>query len=147
MYEVYANIYQAKTIKKNFEKDLSLNVEIICYEILNKKIRLVILANPNMPTGTIMDEKDKKEFKEFVNKNTKYNPHIMFISKKGILNNFFKDQFKWLFKCEKIFGFSKLRGYDQERLYAYLAERYLSFWFRKYTNFLEWHWTFYEKKK
>ena len=58
MYEVYANIHQARIIKKNFEKDLSLNVENICAEILKKKIRLVILANPNMPTGTLMDDKD-----------------------------------------------------------------------------------------
>ena len=43
--------------------------------------------------------------------------------------------------------FRKFKGYDQKRLYAYLAERFLSFWFRKYTNFLEWHWTFYEKNK
>ena len=91
---------------------------------------------------SLMDEKDKKEFKEFVNKNTKYNPHIMFISKKGILNNFFKDQFKWLFKCEKIFGFKDLKGYDQKRLYAFLAERYMPFWFRKYSKIIEWPWVF-----
>ena len=90
----------------------------------------------------VMDEKDKKEFKVFVNKNTKYNPHIMFISKKEILNNFFKDQFKWLFKCEKIFGFKDLKGYDQKRLYAFLAERYMPFWFRKYSKIIEWPWVF-----
>ena len=58
MYEVYANIYHARIIKKDFEKNLSLNIENICTEILNKKIRLVILANPNMPTGTIIDDND-----------------------------------------------------------------------------------------
>ena len=94
-----------------------------------------------------LNNKDRNQFRKFVNENTSFNPHIMFISKKKIINNWFKDLFSWLFKCEKIFGFSKLKGYDQERLYAYLAERYLSFWFRKYTNYLEWHWTFYEKKK
>ena len=94
-----------------------------------------------------LNNKDRNQFRKFVNENTSFNPHLMFISKKKIINNWFKDLFSWLFKCEKIFGFSKLKGYDQERLYAYLAERYLSFWFRKYTNYLEWHWTFYEKKK
>ena len=93
-----------------------------------------------------LNNKDRNQFRKFVNENTSFNPHIMFISKKKIINNWFKDLFKWLFKCEKIFGFSKLKGYDQERLYAYLAERYLSFWFRKYTKYLEWHWTFYEHK-
>ena len=94
-----------------------------------------------------LNDKDRNQFRKFVNENTSFNPHIMFISKKRIINNWFNDLFSWLFKCEKIFGFSKLKGYDQERLYAYLAERYLSFWFRKYTNYLEWHWAFYEKKK
>ena len=27
----------------------------------------------------------------------------------------------------------------------YLAERYLSFWFKKYTKYLEWEWVFFEK--
>ena len=94
-----------------------------------------------------LNNKDRNQFRKFVNENTSFNPHIMFISKKKIINDWFNDLFNWLFKCEKIFGLSKLKGYDQERLYAYLAERYLSFWFRKYTNYLEWHWTFYEKKK
>ena len=83
---------------------------------------------------SVMNEKDKADFTEFVEKKTTYNPHIMFISKKKILNNFFKDQFEWLFKCEKIFGFKNLKGYDQTRLYAFLAERYMPYWFRKYTS-------------
>jgi len=38
------------------------------------------------------------------------------------------------FKCEKVFGYLP-EGYDQERLYAYLAERYLSFWLENILNF------------
>ena len=94
-----------------------------------------------------MHKKDRVDFKKFVTEKTSFNPHIMFISKKKILNKWFKDVFHWLFKCEKIFGLKNLKGYDQQRLYAYLAERYLSFWFRKYTKYLEWHWTFFEIKK
>ena len=82
------------------------------------------------------------DFKHYVNNNNEYNPHIMVISKNHILNEWFKDLFEWLFACEKTFGFKDLYGYDSERLYAYLAERYLSFWFRKKTKFLEWPWTF-----
>ena len=93
-----------------------------------------------------LHKKDRKEFRLFVNKKNSFNPHIMFISKKKIIKLWFNDLFNWLFKCEKIFGFRTLKGYDQQRLYAYLAERYLSFWFKKYTKYLEWYWTFYEKK-
>ena len=40
-------------------------------------------------------------------------------------------------KCENIFGFSKLKGYGMIRIYGFLAERYLSYWFQKYTNVTE----------
>ena len=94
-----------------------------------------------------MNIKDRESFRKFVNKEIKFNPHIMVISKKKILNQWFKDLFNWLFKCEKIFGLKNLKGYDQQRLYAYLAERYLSFWFLKKTNFLESDWCFFEVEK
>ena len=58
----------------------------------------------------------------------------MFISKINILDKWFSVLFPWLERCEKQFGFKELVGYDQTRLYAYLAERYLSFWFKKYQN-------------
>ena len=44
--------------------------------------------------------------------------------------------------CENIFGFEKLKGYDTGRIYAYLSERYLSFWFKKYTKYKEQPWIF-----
>ena len=94
-----------------------------------------------------LKQEDKLKFRKFIKTETKFNPHIMFISKKKILNKWFEDLFSWLFKCEKKFGTKTLKGYDQKRLYAYLAERYLSYWFKKNTKYLEYNWTFFEKKK
>ena len=94
----------------------------------------------------VMNDNDRDEFKNYVNTNCEYNPHIMFIAKPLIINKWFTDLFEWLFKCEKIFGFENLNGYDTQRLYAYLAERYLSFWFKKYSNFINWPWTFIDFK-
>ena len=71
----------------------------------------------------------------------------MFISKSKTLDKWFSDLFSWLFACEKIFGFKSLEGYDTTRLYAFLAERYLSFWFKKYTKSLEWHWVFNDNRE
>ena len=71
----------------------------------------------------------------------------MCISKKKLLDKWFKDLFRWLFDCEKIFGFKNLAGYDQQRLYAYLAERYLPFWFKKYSKNKELNWTFFDTTK
>ena len=93
-----------------------------------------------------LKKNERTLFKKFVNEKNSFNPHIMFISKKKIIDKWFKSLFSWLFSCEKEFGLKNLKGYDQQRLYAYLAERYLSFWFKKNTKYLEWHWTFFEKK-
>jgi len=84
---------------------------------------------------SLLNGDDRNDFREYLKINKKFNPHIMFISKKKVINNWFNSLFPWLEECEKIFGFENLSGYDTRRLYAYLSERYLSFWFKKYTKF------------
>ena len=94
-----------------------------------------------------LDPLDQSDFYYFVTNSTAYNPHIMFISKPSIINSWFSILFPWLERCEKYFGFEDLKGYDTQRLYAYLAERYLSFWFQKYTNYKTMPWVFFDLKK
>ena len=89
-----------------------------------------------------LDNKDREDFEKFVVKHSSFNPHIMFIARKEILDKWFTTVFSWLERCEEEFGFETLKGYDTERLYAYLAERYLSFWFTKYTSYKEHPWVF-----
>ena len=96
----------------------------------------------NLDKAINLLDDDKSEFKDYVNQNTRFNPHIMFITKPEILNLWFSKLFPWLKKCEKIFGFENLKGYDTTRIYAFLAERYQSFWFKKYTVFKENPWIF-----
>ena len=95
----------------------------------------------------VMNSKDKEDFKNFVSNSSTFNPHIMFVAKPKIIDLWFKDLFQWLDSCEKVFGFEKLKGYETKRLYAYLAERYLSFWFKKYSSCLEWPYTFLDSEK
>ena len=91
----------------------------------------------------LLDDSDRDEFRSYVENQVCFNPNIMFIAKIDIANQWFGKLFPWLFRCEKIFGFENLKGYDTQRLYAYLAERYLSFWFKKYSKYIEWpHVTF-----
>ena len=60
----------------------------------------------------------------------------MFICKsKKILKKYYESVFPWLEKCEKEFGFENLKGYGMKRIYGFLAERYMSYWFQKYTNY------------
>ena len=80
----------------------------------------------------LLDNEDKKDFEQFVNNETSFNPQNMFICKsKKILNQYYETIFPWLEKCEKIFGFEHLSGYGLTRIYGFLAERFMSYWFQK----------------
>jgi len=81
-----------------------------------------------------LNNEDKNDFKDFVNTEVSFNPHNMFICKSNkILRNYYETVFPWLEKCENEFGFN-LEGYGLRRIYGFLAERFMSFWFKKYTN-------------
>ena len=83
----------------------------------------------------LLEQDDKKDFTDYVNSEVSFSPHNMFICKsKKILENYYKSIFPWLKRCEKEFGF-ELKGYGLRRIYGFLAERFMSFWFRKYTKF------------
>ena len=83
-----------------------------------------------------MDKKEKLDFKNFVNTEVSFNPQNMFICKnKEILNSYYNSLFPWLLRCEKIFGFNELKGFGLQRIYGFLAERYMSYWFKKYTKY------------
>jgi len=94
-----------------------------------------------------MDDKNKFKFQNFVNYSNTFNPHIMLIAKPKILDLWFHDLFEWLFECEKIFKFDNLKDYETKRLYAYLAERYLSYWITEHTRYKEWPYLFYDSEK
>jgi len=49
-----------------------------------------------------------------------------------ILHQYYEVVFPWLKRCEKEFGFN-LEGYGLQRIYGFLAERFLSYWFKKNT--------------
>ena len=83
----------------------------------------------------LLNIKDRNDFRDYVNSEVSFSPHNMFICKsENILRNYYDSVFPWLERCEKEFGFN-LSGYGLQRIYGFLAERYLSYWFRKYTKF------------
>ena len=79
----------------------------------------------------LLNEKDKNAFREFMNKETSFNPHNMFICKTRILKNYYDVIFPWLRRCEEVFGINELKGYGLQRIYGFLAERFLSYWFNR----------------
>ena len=84
----------------------------------------------------LLDDANKDDFRNFVNKEVSFNAHIMVICKsKEKLKSFYNDIFPWLEKCEKIFGFENLDGYNKTRIYGFLGERFMSYWFQKNTKY------------
>ncbi len=74
---------------------------------------------------------DRNGFVKYLN-NFELNPYNMFICKnKKILFNFYEVIFPWLFKCENDFKNIELEGYDKKRIYGFLAERFMPYWFKK----------------
>jgi len=96
----------------------------------------------------VVDKKDKSEFIDYLNSECTINLWNLFCCKDpNLLERWYNDVFTWLFKCENIFGFKNLKGYETGRIYAYLAERYLPFWFKKYANTRTWPIYFYDHNK
>ena len=59
---------------------------------------------------------------------------IKICKSKKILENYYSTLFPWLERCEKIFGFENLKGFGLIRIYTFLAERFMSYWFQKNTK-------------
>jgi len=57
MIDVYSQMYEAKSIKISFDTDLQIDIENLLNK-LNNEIDVLIIANPNQPSGTIIDDKD-----------------------------------------------------------------------------------------
>ena len=94
----------------------------------------------------LLDKKERDDFRIFVN-NQSFNKENMFICRsKKIIKEYYKSVFPWLIKCENVFGFN-LNTWHEVRIYAFLAERYLSYWFNKYTIVKEWPIFFYDSNK
>ena len=128
----------SKFIKHNFKTIIS-NPSLL----FNKKKRTVkfhfdmMHGHGNLDKAIeVLDSKEKKDFKDFVNLEVSFNPHNMFLCKNSkILYAYYDSLFPWLTRCEKIFGFNDLKGFGLKRIYGFLAERYMSYWFKKYTKY------------
>ena len=96
-----------------------------------------------------LEENDREDFKNFMISKNSYNRGNMFLcNSKEILIKFYESIFPWLERCEKVFGFDmQNKSYGLIRIYAFLAERYLAFWFNKYTKVKIWPITFYDINK
>ena len=126
--------YKFSKIIKNHSKEFLKNPKLI----FNKKLRNLKFhfdlfhgkGNLNLAIEQL-DSSNRNDFKNYMIENTSFNPHNMFICKTNILKKYYEVVFPWLEKCEKIFGFNNSNDYGKKRIYGFLAERFLSFWFKK----------------
>ena len=97
---------------------------------------------------TLLDENEKEDFRKFMSSNNGFNRGNMFICKsKQLILNYYESIFPWLKRCENLFGLDKKKDYGTARIYGFLAERYLSYWFNKYSKVIEWPIVFYNINK
>jgi hypothetical protein len=132
--------------KFKFSKFIKHNLKTMLFNpilFINKKKRTIkfhfdmMHGHGNLDKAIdVMDKKERSGFREFVNTEVSFNPHNMFICKnKEILFSYYESLFPWLSECEKIFGFKELKGFGLKRIYGFLAERYMSYWFKKHTKY------------
>ena len=136
---LFINQFRLSKFLKNNIKTMVKNPSLF----LNKKKRTIkfhfdmMHGSNNLDKAIeLLDNKEKNDFKNFVNTNVSFNPQNMLICKsKKILISYYESIFPWLERCENVFGFDDLKGYGLQRIYAFLAERYMSYWFQKYTKY------------
>ena len=135
---LYINQFKlSKFLKKNISKVIKNPSLLFDKKKRNIKFHFDLMhGEGNLDKAiSLLDDKDRKDFNEFVNEEVSFNPHNMFMcNSKKILIKYYETIFPWLEKCESIFGFN-LKGYGQQRIYGFLAERFMSYWFCKYTKF------------
>ena len=123
----------SKIIKNHFLKFLSNPALLINKKKRSLKFHFDLFhGRGNLDKAiNLLDENNKKQFSTYMSSETSFHPHNMFICKTNILKKYYDVVFPWLEKCEQEFGFVNLSGYGQKRIYGFLAERFLSFWFSK----------------
>ena len=137
--ELFINNFKlAKFLKKRFLKIISKPTLLFNKNKRNIKFHFDMMHGAgNLDKAiSLLDFEDRSDFNYFVNTNVSFNPHNMFICKNfNILMKYYNSVLPWLERCEKIFGFKNLDGYGLKRIYGFLAERYASYWFKKYTRY------------
>ena len=70
MVEVYSKLFGLKNIKIDYDEKLNINLQLFNTSLkkFSKKISMVIVANPNSPTGTVIEPKTLLEMIKKTNK-------------------------------------------------------------------------------
>ena len=61
MYSIYAQVFSAKYVGAKAENDFKLNVDSIIEDIQKNSPKLIILCNPNNPTGSVLTKEEVRK--------------------------------------------------------------------------------------
>jgi len=139
-----------KFLKKGFKLILRKPKLLFSKKSRNIKFHFDLMHGENNLDKAIdlLDSENKDGFRNYVNEKEYFHPQNMFICKsKVLLKRYYEILFPWLEKCEKIFPTKKLKGYDLTRIYGFLAERFLSYWFKRNAKCKTINITFYDIRK
>lgn len=129
---IIGKIKSSKIIKNFGIKNIISNLEILFKKKHNLLEHFKIFHGSYHINEAIklLPKKDRLGFEEYLH-DFSFNPHNLFICRgPKILEEFYKNIFSWLFKCENKFDMNKLRGYEI-RMLGFLAEHFVSYWFHK----------------
>jgi hypothetical protein len=128
---IFKKIKNIKMLKRNLVEVLKKPKVLINKTTLKDQFNIFHGSYFLEKSLSFLSKENKCKFEDFLNGYELY-PYNMFMCKNAtILNQFYNEIFPWLFKCEENFKKKNLDGYDKKRIYGFLAERYMPFWFIK----------------
>lgn len=144
---IFKKIKNIKLIKRSFLEVIKKPSVLINKTSLRDQFNIFHGAYYLEESIKLLKNNDQKHFSNYLD-GYEYNPFNMFICKNShILKEFYSEIFDWLFKCEEIFKNKELKGYDKIRIYGFLAERYMPYWFKKNFKTLNWPISFFDTHK
>lgn len=82
---------------------------------------------------------ERDDFLKFLKQRTHLSAHGMYISKVKIISRYSSLIFEWFSKCENIVNKNNnLPLIKNSRIFQYINERFLDYWFTKYYKVLRW---------
>ena len=143
---IFKKIKNIKLVKENFFEVLKKPSMMYSNNTLEDQFRVFHGSFYLDQAIDLLPKKYQEDFKDFLNGYILH-PYNMFICKNfNILNKFYNEIFPWLFRCEKKFKNCNLDGYNKVRIYGFLAERFMPFWFIRNFKTTTCPITFFEKK-
>ena len=143
---VFKKIKNSKLIKRNIIEVIKKPSVLFKKNTLMDQFRIFHGSFFLKKSIELLSSINRSYFIEFLN-GYELNPYNMFICKNSkILGEFYNEIFPWLFKCEEEFKDLDLKGYDKVRIYGFLAERFMPYWFKKNFNTTTCPITFFEPK-